>query len=311
VRHFRLPLVLTASCLALALASFAASPPRLQQALSAQRDLIVAEPHNAEALNDFGNLLVLAGQTEAAKEAYRRALEVEPSMITARYNLALLHQERGELSAAYQELNRILAQVPDHAWAWYQVGVVQELRGRQRPAVSAYLRAFQLDPQLTFPDVNPQIIDSKLTGKALLRLDAGRSSAVEAPRGYAQPARVAELLLPPLPEPDENDQEEVRRAGASVGSPASSQEPAEEAERRPEVRVLTLDDLETGSRVGEATPAVPAPDRGATRRARPQIGGAYRPGADSGDDAPPPGVREGTGWGTPTTGRVTVRREDG
>lgn len=313
VRKPRLVLLLLAAAVAVALATVAAAPPRLSQALSAQRDLIDAEPGNAEALNDYGNLLVMAGDNLGAEDAYRQALTRDPSMVSARYNLALLHQQRGELDAAARELQKIVDDVPDHAWAWYQIGAVRELEGRRRPAVAAYARAFELDPLLSFHDVNPQVIDSKLTGRALLRASARRSSAAEAPRSYAQPARVAGLLLPPPPDLEEDLGEDSRRAAARASGAAVTPEPGETAGRRAEVKVLTLDDLESGSRVGEATPPAGAgPVRGAPGWRQLQVGGSYRPGTGASDDAPPPdALGEGPGFGTPTTGRVRLRRDDG
>src|SRR6185295_11223662 len=47
-----------------------------------------------------------------------------------------------------------------------------------------------------FGDVNPQVIDSKLTTQSLLRAQSERPAATEAPRAYEDPRHIAKLLLP-------------------------------------------------------------------------------------------------------------------
>jgi hypothetical protein len=288
-------------------AVLASVPPRILQALEGQAAVVRAEPGNAGAHNDYANLLALAGELGAAERAYVRALELDPAMVSARYNLAILYLQRGDLKAAATGFQQVLDLAPENAWAWYQLGAVRERQGRTRAAVSAYAHAFRLDPLLSFDDVNPQVIDSKLTTRALLRLSSRHDGAEEAPLRYEQPAHVAGLLLPPRP----NDEPAEPPAGAAAPAPALRPQAGEVATaegRAPEVKVLTLEDLQPGSRVGEATPPAGGGLTGGTAgprgRVRPQTGGTYRPPATRGQEP-------GGGIGTPSTGRVQIKRDDG
>src|SRR6185503_7872371 len=79
------------------------------------------------------------------------------------------------------------------------VGSLNEARGAEKAAVDAYARAFALDPRLSFGDVNPQVIDSKLTTESLLRAQKERPAGADAPRAYEDPRHSATLLLPQPP----------------------------------------------------------------------------------------------------------------
>ena len=59
-----------------ALACFDAG--RIADAEKAFLDLIEADPQNAEAYNDLGNLYFQAGETDKAKDCYRKVLEISP-----------------------------------------------------------------------------------------------------------------------------------------------------------------------------------------------------------------------------------------
>jgi tetratricopeptide (TPR) repeat protein len=179
-------------------AGAAAPPPNLERAVAAQRAL-VAQEATPERYNDLGNLLLLADDLEGAREAYARAIELDESLASAHYNLGLLLQQSGRERNALRHFREVVELAPEHAQAWFQIGVLHERAGAEAPAVRAYARAYLLDPRLSFSDENPQLLDSRLTTQALLRAHEGLSTASEAPLAYAEPRRIAGLLLPALP----------------------------------------------------------------------------------------------------------------
>jgi len=83
---------------------------------------------------------------EAAREAYRRALELDPAMADAHVNLGRqLHVEgeRGRAEPHYREAARL---DPDDPTPHFNLGVLLEEVGRREEAVHAYRQAILRDP---------------------------------------------------------------------------------------------------------------------------------------------------------------------
>jgi hypothetical protein len=240
------------------LAAAAVPPPNLERALAAQRALAQRQP-TAEVWNDLGNLLQLAGKDDEAREAYENALARDAQLVSARYNLGLLQRQAGNDGQAADHFRAVVELEPTHAWAWFQLGALHEARGAEKSAVDAYARAYALDARLSFGDVNPQVIDSKLTTEALLRAQKERPAAAEAALAYEDPRHIAKLLLPQVPPaaagaPTPTPGEPAVAAAPAAGTPALSADQ----------RVLTPEDLRSGSRVGGIVGG------GQTGRAQPQ-----------------------------------------
>ena len=84
---------------------------------------------------------------EQAREAYRRALELNPHHVDAHINLGRLLHEAGELQAAEQHYRLALAENPANATALFNLGVSLEDLGRRQEAMGTYREAIRLDPQ--------------------------------------------------------------------------------------------------------------------------------------------------------------------
>ncbi len=286
-------------CLAIALtvaavsaAVGAATSSNLKEALLAQIELAEKQPDDASVLNDLGNLLTLAGDLERAEEVYRRAVELAPEGVTPRFNLALLLQQRKNIDAAVEQLRRVVDLDPEHAWAHYQLGAIQEARGMEKQAVRSYARAFAIDPNLSFPEINPHIIENKLVVPALLEAYREQDDP-GAPNSYDDAQRIASLLAPvptfsrswqpPAEEAgdvavtEKQADAESGEVGASAqfdgsGDGAGEEMIEEEPEGARQVRVLTEQDLEPG-RVNQASAPGRSPRRG-------QVGGNRQTASD-------------------------------
>lgn len=314
MRHSLPTRILALSVPLIATFLLAAQPSNLPRAIAAQQEILAQHPEDPQAYNDYGNLMLLAGRDDAAEAAYQRAVELAPYLVSARYNFALLLEQRGALKAASAQLDAVLEQSPDHAWAYFQKGRIAERQGRQRQAVQAFAEAFRRRPDLSFPEVNPQVLDSDLVTRALLETRPETRSTSEAPRIYEDPSRIASLLLPQVPAGDEADDETAaERAGVPMATPPPEESTSEEEESG---RTLQPGDLPEDSRVGEATPAVPGgqspqPTRGSAawirQQQRLQRQGASPPSSSFGT----PG---GGGFrpGTRSTGQSRLQvRQDG
>ncbi len=94
---------------------------------------------------EIGVHLEIAAPGEA-RDAYRRALELDPGHADAHVNLGRLLHEQGELKAAEEHYRSALAAEPDSATAAFNLGVVLEDLGRTDEAVSVYERLLKRDP---------------------------------------------------------------------------------------------------------------------------------------------------------------------
>lgn len=222
---------------ALTLTAVTVPPPNLGRALEAQRELVARAPNDVRALNDLGNLLALAGDLEGAEAAYRRALELEPGKASARYNLALLLEQSGRRKEAFKQLRILVSENPGYAWGWYQIGSLYDLAGQKGKAIDSYARAFRLDPQLAFPEVNPHVIDNSLFTEALIAANQRPSAGTLAPKAYDEPARITGILVPPPPLDGSEDEGPAAETTVEM-------EPAEGEPAPPGDRVLSEGDLD-------------------------------------------------------------------
>jgi hypothetical protein len=256
----------------------AASTPNLKEAIQAQQLRLLENPNDAQAHNDLGNLWLLAQSPERAEESYREALVHDPSISSARYNLALLLQEQGKTGKALDQLKTAREQDPTNAWVHYQIGAILDAQGDTSRAVRSYARAFALDPQLAFPEVNPQVIDNQHLTRALLIAYDETETSPEATYLYENPGRIAAVMVHEEEserlgdDPDENvlttDQGEgddsrtatemmidrsARGGSGTVPSSAvrggGSTDPTTAGQR-----VLRSEDLERGRSVNQASP---------------------------------------------------------
>ncbi len=167
---------------------------RLDETIRSQVELIEASPGDSGLLVDLGNLLVLAHRGEEAEAVYRRVLASDPSAVDAAYNLALLLQETGRAQEALELHELVIQSAPDTAWSHYQIGRIHERKGEKALALDAYIRAFSLNPELAFPDVNPHVLENSLATEALLRSNSTVLESQSAPRSYVEGHRIAQLL---------------------------------------------------------------------------------------------------------------------
>jgi tetratricopeptide (TPR) repeat protein len=83
-----------------------------------------------------------------ARDAYRRALGLDPAHVDAKVALAHLVCAHGDPHAAVALLEEALAQDPGHAQAWFELGVAREREGEDRAALAAYAEALAADEWL-------------------------------------------------------------------------------------------------------------------------------------------------------------------
>ncbi len=121
---------------------------------------------------------------EEAREAYRRALALDPSHPDAHVNLGRLLQEAGDAAGAQEHYRQALASRPDDAIAAFNLGVALEDLGRDEEALAAYGSAVQLDPRNADAHYNAASLCERLgrPADALRHLKEYRALTRERPR---------------------------------------------------------------------------------------------------------------------------------
>jgi tetratricopeptide (TPR) repeat protein len=150
-------------------------PPRAPAA-PAEGEARVALTATAEGWYAIGSELEEA-DPEQAREAYRRALALDPGHADAHVNLGCLEHEAGRLAAAEGHYRAALAARPADPTAAFDLGVVLEDLGRLDEARAAYEQALRAEPDCADAHYNLARLHDRLgdTPAAIRHLQAWRS----------------------------------------------------------------------------------------------------------------------------------------
>ncbi len=90
---------------------------QFQEALTAYRKALIANPRYAEGYNDLGVVLEALGDLDNAESAYKTALQLDPKLLGAHSNLALLYERKGIIpEAARHWAARVQGGTADDPW---------------------------------------------------------------------------------------------------------------------------------------------------------------------------------------------------
>jgi tetratricopeptide (TPR) repeat protein len=115
-------------------------------ARSAQAAKVAEGEQSADDWYDLGLNLEVCSPSEA-RDAYRRAIELEPHHADAHVNLGRLLHEAGEHGAAEAHYRLALAAAPRDGIAAFNLGVVLEDLDRPEEAVAAYQQTIGIEPR--------------------------------------------------------------------------------------------------------------------------------------------------------------------
>jgi Flp pilus assembly protein TadD len=105
---------------------------------------------SAPTLYRLGTLLGKAGETARARDAFERALALQPDLAEANNDLGALVAQTGDLDAAIARFRAALASMPDYPDALNNLGYALLLTGNDAEARTLYERALALQPD--FPE---------------------------------------------------------------------------------------------------------------------------------------------------------------
>jgi Tfp pilus assembly protein PilF len=104
----------------------------------------------ASTLYRLGTLLVRSGETARAREAFERALHLQPDLAEANNDLGVMLGQGGDLDAAISRFRAALASTAEYPDALNNLGYALLLTGRDEEARTFYERALALQPD--FPE---------------------------------------------------------------------------------------------------------------------------------------------------------------
>lgn len=142
----------------------------------------------------------------AAAHAYRRALELDPTLVAAAINLAIIHEKWGENQAAEKLYDAAVRASPNLFSARYNRGQFLQKHERLAEARADYEIALELKPQEASLHINLAAIelrlfemthDASLLAAAQQRLKTAEALRSSSPALFFNRARLAELANAP------------------------------------------------------------------------------------------------------------------
>lgn len=120
----------------------AKAAPIVHRAAQEARD---GDTTTAEEWFDLATELEMSS-TDSAKDAYERAIALDPTHADAHVNLGRILHEQGDAVAAEKHYRAAAEADPQHDTAVFNLGVALEDLGRINDAIRAYTAALELDP---------------------------------------------------------------------------------------------------------------------------------------------------------------------
>ena len=120
---------------------------QLGEAEALFRDVLREEPSNADALHFLGVILGRRGETAAAIDSIRRAVELRPNAPAFHNNLGKALESAGDLTGAVRSYRRAVELAPAYAGASFNLGTALMARGDVKGAEESLRHVLAIEPQ--------------------------------------------------------------------------------------------------------------------------------------------------------------------
>lgn len=87
-----------------------------------------------------------SGDLRKAEEIYRQIIQIDPNHADALQLLGTIAFQTGHFDAAIELVERAIQAAPGHAPFWYNLGVIHKEMGAADKAIDCYLHALEIDP---------------------------------------------------------------------------------------------------------------------------------------------------------------------
>lgn len=125
----------------MSLAQLYAQQNRMPQALALVRDMVKRYPSHPGLQHQLGDMLLRSGQTGEARQAYEKALVLNPKLPASRLQLARMDIAANQVAAAEQRLSALLRDDPKNSDAMAEMARVSERKSQSEEAMRWLLRA--------------------------------------------------------------------------------------------------------------------------------------------------------------------------
>ncbi len=132
---------------------FDENPDTFDRAEAAYRRAVELDPSLANAVTNLGNLMYRRGRLEEAENLYVRALQIDPEQPEAFYNLGFLLYDRGETAAAVLNFRRALRTDPAFADAHFNLAMALADLGQAQDAREHWETYLRLDPDSPWAEI--------------------------------------------------------------------------------------------------------------------------------------------------------------
>jgi tetratricopeptide (TPR) repeat protein len=125
---------------------------RIDEAIEWHRVILAKYGPSAEIVFGLGELLLRAGQVQAARERFYNAIEIDEDFVEARASLGCVLAETGQIDLAIAAFEGALAKDDHYPDVHYHLARSLDEIGRSNDATKHWLRFLQLAPQSPWAD---------------------------------------------------------------------------------------------------------------------------------------------------------------
>ena len=125
---------------------------RIDEAIEWHRVILAKYGPSAEIVFGLGELLLRAGQVQAARERFYNAIEIDEDFVEARASLGCVLAETGQVDLAIAAFEGALAKDDHYPDVHYHLARSLDELGRSEDATKHWLRFLQLSPQSTWAE---------------------------------------------------------------------------------------------------------------------------------------------------------------
>lgn len=119
-----------------------------QKALAQFKKAIEIDPQMDIAYYNMGKAFMESGQTKSALESLNQALEINPYLYAAYNDRGMIHLSKNELDEAYAQFAKAVQLNPYYAQAHSNLGLIFKHKGLWDSAIKKYNQALELDADL-------------------------------------------------------------------------------------------------------------------------------------------------------------------
>ena len=126
----------------------------IADAATAFQNAVAAKPDFAEAYCNLGNASQILGELSNAKSAFERAVQLRPNFAEAWNNLGNIAQDQGDAAGALSLHQHAARLRPGFVQAWFSLGGALRTLGQLDEALAAYDEALKIQPTFDKAEVN-------------------------------------------------------------------------------------------------------------------------------------------------------------